>query len=80
VAEAYLKFLYTPEAQEIIARNHYRPRDAAAAGKYASTFPSLQLLTIDRDFGGWAKAQKTYFADGGAFDRIMSGHEEALKK
>jgi sulfate transport system substrate-binding protein len=72
-AEAYLKFLYTPEAQEIIARNHYRPRDAAAAAKYASTFPAMQLLTIDRDFGGWAKAQKAYFADGGAFDRIMAG-------
>jgi sulfate transport system substrate-binding protein len=80
IADAYLKFLYTPEAQEIIAKNHYRPRDPAAAAKYASTFPALQLLTIDRDFGGWAKAQKTYFADGGAFDRIMQGHEGALKK
>src|SRR5579875_830192 len=59
-AEAYLKFLYTPEAQEIIAKNHYRPRDPAATAKYASTFPALQLLTVDRDFGGWAKAQKTY--------------------
>jgi sulfate/thiosulfate-binding protein len=80
VAEAYLKFLYTPEAQEIIAKNHYRPRDANVAAKYASDFPAMQLLTVDGDFGGWAKAQKTYFADGGAFDRIMGGHQEALKK
>ncbi|HEY1605132.1 MAG TPA: sulfate ABC transporter substrate-binding protein [Allosphingosinicella sp.] len=80
VAEAYLKFLYTPEAQEIIARNHYRPRDPAAAAKYAASFPAMRLLTVDRDFGGWARAQKTYFADGGAFDRIMAGHPEAPKK
>ena len=79
-AEAYLQFLYTPEAQEIIARNRYRPRDAAAAAKYASSFPAMQLLTVDSDFGGWAKAQKIYFADGGAFDRIMAAHQEALKK
>ncbi|HWL46664.1 MAG TPA: sulfate ABC transporter substrate-binding protein [Sphingomonadaceae bacterium] len=71
VAEAYLKFLYTPEAQDIIARNFYRPRDAAVAARYASTFPRLNLVTI-RDFGGWAHAQKLYFADGGVFDSIYS--------
>jgi sulfate/thiosulfate-binding protein len=70
VAEAYLNFLYTPEAQEIIARNFYRPRDAAVAGRHKARFPQLQLLTIDKDFGGWATAQARFFADGGVFDRI----------
>lgn len=69
-AEAYLKFLYTPEAQEIIAQNHYRPRDPAVAAKYAKTFPSVTLVTIDGAFGGWRKAQETHFADGGIFDRV----------
>ncbi len=69
IAEAYLKFLYTPEAQEIIAKNHYRPRDATVAAKYASTFPQLPLATI-ADFGGWAKAQGEFFGDGGVFDQI----------
>jgi len=71
-AEAYLKFLYTPEAQEIIAKNFYRPRDAAVAEKYATTFPKIELLTIDKDFGGWAAAQKTHFDDGGIFDGIFA--------
>lgn len=70
LAEQYLKYLYTPEAQEIIARNHYRPRDAAVAAKYARNFPNLPLVTIDDTFGGWTKAQKTHFADGGVFDKI----------
>lgn len=70
VAEAYLKFLYTPEAQTLIARNFYRPRDAAIAQQFASQFPQINLVTIDSDFGGWAKAQKTYFDDGGVFDQI----------
>ena len=70
-AEAYLKFLYTPEAQEIIARNYYRPRDATVAARHKAEFPQLPMLTIDKDFGGWAKAQKTHFADGGEFDRIF---------
>src|SRR3546814_14353441 len=64
VAEAYLKFLYTPEAQELIAKNYYRPRNADVAAKYAGTFPKLDLVTI-KDFGGWQQAQTTYFADGG---------------
>jgi sulfate transport system substrate-binding protein len=70
VAEAYLNFLYTPEAQEIIAQNYYRPRDPAVASKYAGKFPKLKLVTIDTPFGGWDKAQATHFADGGTFDQI----------
>ena len=76
VAEAYLKFLYTPEAQELIARNHYRPRDTAVAAKYRAKFGTLQLFTIDRNFGGWSKAQAVHFSDGGLFDQIF----EAAKR
>jgi len=72
VAEAYLKYLYTPEAQDIIGRNHYRPNNPAAAAKYATQFPQLKLVTIDEDFGGWQAAQKRFFADGGIFDRIFA--------
>ena len=70
VAEAYLQFLYTPEGQEIAARNHYRPRDEKVAAKYAGTFAKVQLFTIDQAFGGWQHAQKTHFNDGGTFDKI----------
>ncbi|HYJ82511.1 MAG TPA: sulfate ABC transporter substrate-binding protein [Allosphingosinicella sp.] len=70
-AEAYLKYLYTPEAQELIARHYYRPRDPAVAARHKGQFPDVAMLTIDRDFGGWARAQKTHFADGGEFDRIF---------
>lgn len=70
VAEAYLKYLYTPEGQEVIAKNHYRPRDAAAAAKYKDQFPELNLFTVDELFGGWSKAQPTHFNDGGIFDQI----------
>jgi sulfate/thiosulfate transport system substrate-binding protein len=70
VAEAYLNYLYTPEAQEIIAKNYYRPRDPAVAAKYAKQFPQLNLVTIDKDFGGWRAAQAKHFADGGTFDQI----------
>jgi sulfate transport system substrate-binding protein len=74
-AEAYLQFLYTPEAQEIVARHHFRPRLDAVAKKYERTFPRLELLTIDNAFGGWQKAQKTHFDDGGTFDQIYQpGH------
>jgi sulfate/thiosulfate-binding protein len=69
LAEAYLRYLYTPEGQEVVARNFYRPRDLSVAAKYAKVFPSLTLATIN-DFGGWGKAQASYFADGGLFDRI----------
>jgi sulfate/thiosulfate-binding protein len=70
VAEAYLKYLYTPEGQEIAAKNYYRPRMESVAKKYASTFPKLKLVTVDDVFGGWQKAQKKFFADGGIFDQI----------
>jgi sulfate/thiosulfate transport system substrate-binding protein len=69
-AEAYLQFLYTPDAQEIAARHHYRPRDQKVAAKYAGTFAKVKLFTIDEAFGGWQTAQKTHFADGGSFDQI----------
>jgi sulfate transport system substrate-binding protein len=71
VAQAYLEHLYTPEAQEIIAQNYYRPIDPQVAAKYAQQFPKLRLVTI-ADFGGWAKTQKTHFNDGGVFDRIYA--------
>ncbi len=71
LARAYLEYLYSKEAQEIIAKHHYRPRDPAIAAKYAKSFPKIDLVTI-ADFGGWAKAQKAHFADGGIFDKIYS--------
>ncbi len=71
VAEAYLKYLYTPEAQEIIAKNYYRPRDPAVAAKYAAKFPKVELLTIDGNFGGWQRAQAAHFNDGGMFDQLF---------
>ncbi len=73
VAEAYLKFLYTPTAQEIIARHGYRPRDPQVAARHANRFPDLQLFEIDRNFGGWKKAQTRFFDDGGIFDRVYAG-------
>jgi sulfate/thiosulfate-binding protein len=72
VAEAFLNYLYTPEAQEIEAKNFYRPRDPQVLAKYKSQFPTLPLATIDGDFGGWAHAQAVHFADGGIFDQIYS--------
>jgi sulfate/thiosulfate transport system substrate-binding protein len=70
VAQAYLEFLYTPAAQEIIAQNYYRAIDKAVAAKYARQFPAVKLFTIDEVFGGWAKAQAIHFGDGGVFDKI----------
>jgi len=70
VAQAYLEFLYTPVAQDIIAQNYYRASDKAVAAKYARQFPALKLFTIDEVFGGWAKAQATHFGEGGVFDQI----------
>jgi len=70
-AEAFLKFLYTPEAQEIEAKDFYRPRNPQMLAKYKAQFPAIPLATIDGDFGGWAKAQATHFADGGIFDQIF---------
>lgn len=72
VAKAYLEYLYTDEAQEIAARNFYRPRNQQIAAKYADNFVKLELFTIDEAFGGWAKAQKAHFADGGVFDQIYA--------
>lgn len=69
VAREYLKYLYSDEAQEIIAHNFYRPSSAAIAAKYSDKFPKLDLVTI-KDFGGWREAQKTHFNDGGIFDQI----------
>jgi len=71
VARAYLEYLYSPEAQEIIAKNYYRPRNEDVAKKYASLFPDVKMVTI-ADFGGWAKAQEKHFADGGVFARIYA--------
>jgi sulfate transport system substrate-binding protein len=72
VAQAYLEYLYSPEGQDIAARNYYRPTDPTVAAKYDKQFPKLALFTIDEVFGGWAKAQKTHFADGGVFDQIYT--------
>jgi sulfate/thiosulfate-binding protein len=72
VAQAYLEFLYTPAAQDVIARNYYRASDKAVAVKYAEQFPRLELFTIDEVFGGWPRAQKAHFADGGVFDQIYA--------
>ncbi|WP_043372491.1 sulfate ABC transporter substrate-binding protein [Methyloversatilis universalis] len=70
VATAYLEYLYSPEGQEIAAQNYYRPIDPKVAAKYAKTFAPVKLFTIDAEFGGWQKAQKAHFADGGVFDQI----------
>ena len=74
-AEAYLRFLYTPAAQQIIARNYYRPRNPQVAAQYKGQFPNVALFTI-KNFGGWAKAQAVHFNDGGLFDQIL---EDAKK-
>ena len=68
VAEAYLKYLYSDEGQELGVKHHYRPRSAAVAAKHASRFPSVRLFTIDEVFGGWRQAQRKHFDDGGVFD------------
>jgi sulfate/thiosulfate transport system substrate-binding protein len=74
VATEYLKYLYSPQAQEIIAQNFYRPIDEQVAAKHAGQFPKIKLVTI-ADFGGWAQAQKKHFADGGVFDQIYAPSE-----
>ena len=70
VAQAYLKYLYSDEGQELAAKNFYRPRNAKIAAKYSGQFPALKLVTVEGEFGGWQKAQQTHFADGGTFDQI----------
>ena len=72
VAEEYLKYLYSDEGQDIAGRNYYRPTSDKAKAKYDKQFPKLTLFTIDQAFGGWAKADKAHFADGGSFDQIYT--------
>jgi ABC-type sulfate transport system substrate-binding protein len=71
-----LKVLYTPQAQEIIARHYFRPRNKAVAAKYKPRFPNVRLFTIDRNFGGWRQAQANHFNDGALFDQVF----EAAKR
>ncbi len=70
VAEAYLNYLYSDEGQEIAAKNYYRPVAEKTAKKYAAQYPKVKLFTIDEVAGGWTKAQKAHFADGGVFDQV----------
>lgn len=72
LAQAYLSYLYSPEAQDLAARHHYRPVDPATSARYARQFPSIRLVTVDQVFGGWTQAQKDHFSDGGVFDQIYS--------
>jgi sulfate transport system substrate-binding protein len=73
VADAYLRFLYTPEAQEIEVKHHFRPRLPEVAARHADLFPQIDLMTIDDPiFGGWTAAQKKHFASDGIFDRIFT--------
>jgi len=70
VATAYLKYLYSPAGQDVIARNYYRPRDKTVLAKYAGQFPEIKLFTVGELFGGWGSVQKEFFGDGGVFDQI----------
>ena len=71
LAKGYLNFLYSPQGQEIAAKNYYRPRNASVLKKYSTTFKPLKLVTIDKEFGGWSKVQKQHFDNGGIFDQIV---------
>lgn len=71
LAEQYLKFLYTDGAQEIIAKHFYRPTNSAVAAKFQAQFPAMNMVTIDKDFGGWKAAHAKHFADGGVFDQVF---------
>ena len=75
VAEAYLRFLYSPEGQEIGARHHYRPRDAAVAARHGRDFPEVKLFSVEQ-LGGWQKLQQTHFNDGGLFDQIAGSMKQ----
>ncbi len=75
VATEYLKHLYSKEGQEIIAKNFYRPTDTEIAAKYAKQFPKIELVTIDKNFGGWNVTQKKHFSDDGIFDQILAGNK-----
>jgi sulfate transport system substrate-binding protein len=70
VAQAYLEFLYSEEAQELAARHFFRPRSVAVQSRYRDRFPPVRLFTVEEMFGGWAAAHAEHFADGGSFDRI----------
>lgn len=72
LARAYLEFLYSPEGQDILARNYNRVRDAKVSQKYAAQFPRVELATVEEAFGGWDKAQKAHFDDGGTFDKLLA--------
>jgi sulfate transport system substrate-binding protein len=72
IATEYLSYLYSPAGQDVIGRNFYRPRDAAAKAKYAAQFPKLKLVTVEKNFGGWSKAQPEFFGNGGIFDQVYS--------
>jgi sulfate transport system substrate-binding protein len=74
LAEAYLRYLYSPAGQELAARHFFRPRDAAVAARYADRFPEVNCVTVEDAFGGWAAAQSAHFADGGSFDRVYARH------
>ncbi|WP_269913596.1 sulfate ABC transporter substrate-binding protein [Acinetobacter sp. HY1485] len=76
VAKGYLNFLYSPLAQNIIAQNYYRPRNPGILKKYSTVFKPLKLVTIDQEFGGWKKAQKTHFDNGGIFDQIIKANQQ----
>ena len=71
MAKAYLEYLYSPEGQEIAAKHYYRPRLESVERNTPAHFRKVDLFTIDDVFGGWQKAQKTHFADGGVFDQIQ---------
>ena len=73
LAEGYLKYLWSPEAQEIAANNYLRPRDATVLAKYKDRFPKVDFLSVEKTFGDWRTVQKTHFVDGGVFDQIYSG-------
>src|SRR5690606_2086458 len=72
VANAYLKYLYSEEGQEIAAKHFYRPRLESIATKYKDQFPEIELITVDGQFGGWKNAQQIHFSDGGTFDEIYN--------
>ena len=76
IAQGYLNFLYSPYAQDLVARHYYRPRDAKVLQKYSQIFKPLKLVTIDQEFGGWAKVQKHHFENEGVFDQILKANNQ----